>query len=128
MEPNSTAAPEGATALTTNDDAAILAAWQRMNELRKEIDAIDDTDKDGHLWEAFHCDEHVIQGCTAATIAGAEIQLWCHLLHSVPSAHDERAVLGRDLARFLGREDQYDWTERLVFSAIRSLRAIGGAA
>lgn len=113
---------------SAKDDAEILAAWQRMNELRQAIDAIDDSDKDGDLWEAFHRDEHVIQGCTAATIAGAEIQLWCHLLHTVPSADEERAVLRGDLARFIDREGEYDWTERLVFSAIRSLRAMGGEA
>lgn len=128
MKPDSITAPAGATALTTTDDAEILAAWDRMGKLRQEIEAIDDTDQDDHLWEAFGRDEHVIQGSVAATIVGAEIQLWCHLLHTMPSADDERAVLARDIARFFDREGEYDWTERLVFSAIRSLRAIGGAA
>lgn len=128
MKPDSITAPTGATALTTSNDAEIIAAWQRMNETRQAIDALDDTDQDSDLWEAFGRDEHVIQGNTAATIAGAEIQIWCHLLHTVPSADDERAVLCRDVAYFVDREGEYDWTERLVISAIRSLRAIGGAA
>jgi len=116
------------TIAPAKDDAEIIAAWQRMNDTRQAIDALDDTDQDSDLWEAFGRDEHVIQGNTAATIVGAEIQIWCHLLHTVPSADDERAVLGRDVAYFVDREGEYDWTERLVISALRSLRAIGGAA
>lgn len=116
------------TIAPAKDDAAIITAWQRMNDTRQAIDALDDTDQDSDLWEAFGRDEHVIQGNTAATIVGAEIQIWCHLLHTVPSADDERAVLRRDVAYFVDREGEYDWTERLVISAIRSLRAIGCAA
>lgn len=125
---NATNAPAEGVNVLNGPDAEIIAAWQRMNDTRQAIDAIDDPDRDGDLWEAFGRDEHVIQGITAVTIAGAEIQLWCHLLHTVPSADDERAVLSRNLARFIDREGEYDWTERLVISAIRSLRAIGGAA
>ena len=116
------------TIAPAKDDADIITAWQRMNDVRQAIDALDDTDQDSELWEAFGRDEHVIQGNTAATIVGAEIQIWCHLLHTVPSADDERAVLRRDVAYFVDREGEYDWTERLVISALRSLRAIGGAA
>lgn len=112
------------------DDADILAAWQRMTEARAAIDALgdNDVDRDNALWEAFGADEKVIQSATAATIPGAEIQLWCNMLHLVPAADDERAALRRDLDHFAATETSHDWTARLVFSAIRSLRAIGGAA
>ena len=39
---------------------------------------------------------------------------------------DEREVLNEDLPALSAREHTFDWTVRLVLSAIRSLRAAGG--
>ena len=117
---------------TTNQDAkgdaTIVAAWHRMGDTRQTIDALPDgDDRENELWEAFGRDEHAIQKVCASQPVGAEIQLWCNLLHNVGSNEDEMAALRRDLEWFLGREDRYDWTERLTLSAIRSLRSMQAA-
>jgi hypothetical protein len=116
-----------APALAASGDADILAAWQRMVETRAAIDALgdDDVDRDNALWEAFGRDEKQIQSVVASSLIGAEIQLWCCLLHSVPTPDDEAAVIRRDFSWFVDRDSQQDWTARLIFSAIRSLRAQG---
>ena len=107
-------------------DAEILAAWGRIGANNRNIDALNGSDQanDDALWDEISKDERVIHAATAATPAGVEVQLWCYLMHSVPSSDDEKAVLRRDIAYFTDLETEYDWTERLVFSAIRSLQAM----
>ena len=128
---------EGTTMILDNtrnapakDDADIIAAWQRMGEARQAIDALADcaSEQDNALWAAFGRDEKQIQSAVASTLTGAEIQLWCNMLHLVTADDDERAALRRDLDHFAASEASHDWTVRLLFSAIRSLRAVGGAA
>lgn len=118
--------PDNTRIASAKPDADILAAWDRIGANNREIDALDGSDlaKDNALWNEISTDERVIHAATAATPAGVEIQLWCYLMHSVPSSDDEKAVLRRDIAYFMDRETDYDWTERLVFSAIRSLHSM----
>lgn len=125
MDADSTRAPIGATPLTTSPDADILAAWDRILANNRALDELGGTDeaKEWELWGLIRQDEIIIQSTVAMAPAGAEVQAWCYLMHSVPSAEDERAVLRRDLPYFMEREAGYDWTERLIFSAIRSLQA-----
>lgn len=132
MKPDSISPPAGATAFTTNDDADIIAAWDRLRAANDGLDAIVDQNTETPemvaLWKARDAAESDIQAATANTVLGVEMQLWCNLMHSVPKAADESAVLRRDIQYFTARDEQWDWTERLILSAIRSLRAMGGEA
>lgn len=128
MGADSTRAPVGATAFTTNDDADILAAWERFSANRLAIfdlsDEAPDYDKqDACLWNAIDDDEAFIGKAIANTPAGAEVQLWCILSHEA-GADSEPYALRRDLAHFDDHGAALDWSPKLALQAIRSLRAM----
>ncbi|KTE20597.1 hypothetical protein ATE67_10145 [Sphingopyxis sp. H050] len=133
MDADSTRAPDGATDLTTKNDAAILAAWERfaanrkaVGELREETPGYEA--KEERLWAAVHADEVFIGESTAKTLLGVEIQLWCIVSHDVPQWEWELAVFRRDISAFDGLDEHLDWSTRVALQAIRSLRAMGGEA
>jgi len=130
----STRAPEGATTLTTKDDADILAAWERFSANRLAVfdlsdEAPDYDEQEERLWSAISVDEAFIGKAIANTPAGAEVQLWCILTHEA-GADSEPYALRRDLAHFDVHGSKLDWCPQLALQAIRSLRAMqeGGAA
>jgi hypothetical protein len=135
MGADSTRAPEGATTLTTKDDADILAAWDRFSANRLAVfdldeEAPDYDEREERLWNAIGDDEAFIGKAIANTPAGAEVQLWCILSHEV-AGDDEKSVLRRDLAHFDIHGSKLDWCPKLALQAIRSLRSMsakeGGA-
>lgn len=134
---NSTPAPDGATTLSTKDDAAIIAAWMRHKAAHAVYAALpfgealplgSYTPEEQQQWDMIDAAEAVIKNNIATTPAGVEIQLWVSLAHSLTDRSDEQAARDRNLAYFLADEGRFDWTDRLVIAAIRSLRAMGGAA
>lgn len=133
MVDDSTSAPDGATTLSTNDDAEIIAAWERFAANRKAVGELREEDpayeaEETRLWDAVGEDEVFIATTAASTPLGIEIPLWCILSHDVPQWEDELAVFRRDLDHLDRIDSQLDWTTRLALQAIRSLRAMGGAA
>lgn len=133
MDADSTRAPHGATALTTTDDADIIAAWERFAANRIAVGELRDDDPDylereDRLWTAIGNDEALIGKTVAKTVVGAEIQLWCILSHEVSGWANELAVFRRDVEHLDRIDSDLDWITRLALQAIRSLRAIGGAA
>jgi len=139
MAINSTQAHDCATDLTTNDDAAILAAWERISEARAVYDKLPDipglpigdyTPAEQEQWDIIDAAEALIKDAVATTPEATEIQLWTSLSHSVTGWDDERAARERNLEFFLADGCQLDWNERFIIAAIRSLRAMqeGGAA
>jgi hypothetical protein len=131
MKPDSITPPAGATTLTTNPDAAILAAWERLSanrmagaELNDESPGYDEEEE--RLWTAIGKDEKLICESVAKSLVGAEIQLGCILSHDVATCRDESAVMRRDLQYFDNNEVRFDLAPLIALQAIRSLRAIGG--
>jgi hypothetical protein len=130
MGADSTLAPPSATTLTTNDDAAIFAAWDRrkaayakLEELRPEDISADYTPEERDQFGILDAAEETIRSSTATTARGVELQLWTGLYHLFAKGEASAAALNGDLAWFDANEDEPDWSDRLVIAAIRSLRA-----
>lgn len=133
MKADSISAPNGATTLSTNDDAAIIAAWERHKAAHAVYAALpfgdglplgSYTPEEQEQWDVIDAAEAVIKDNVATTPAGIEIQLWVSLAHNLSDQVDEQAAHDRDLDYFLADEGRFDWTDRLVIAAIRSLRAM----
>ncbi len=125
----STTAP-AKDALTSHDDAAIIAAWDRRAaafvELRGQPDPATTgtgTDEQTGLWAIIDKAEAEICNVVAATPRGAELQLWCAAVYLFDSAEDEPPCYRADLDYFTEQGARRDWKDRLLVSALRSLRA-----
>lgn len=134
---DSTRAPDGATAISTKDDAALIAAWERHKSAHAVYEALPFaeglpmgayTPEEQVQWDLIDAAEIEIKSTIAQTPHGIEIQLWVSLAHSLTDREDDAAARRHDNEYFLADEGRFDWTDRLVIAAIRSLRAIGGAA
>lgn len=119
--PTSTIAP-------AKDDAAILAAWGRYQAARETYGRDTPLGEDPALEKEINDAEAVIQSTIAGTPKGVEIQAWLALAHIATGRDADEAAYRGDLAWFDERDHERDWVERLLLAAIRSLRAIGGAA
>lgn len=134
----STRAPAGATNLVTdNPDAAIMTAWGRHMAARARYDALPFSDVPGllaytpeELLELDEMDaaEAIVHKAIASTPKGVEVKLWLALGHTLTSREDDKAARDGNLAYFDAQDDHFDWNARLILSAIRSLRAMGGEA
>lgn len=118
-------------------DAEILAAWEQHKAAHAVYAKLPwgdglplgcYTPEEQAQWDAIDAAEAIIHRAVAQTPDGVEIQLWVSLSHSLTDRADEQAARARDLGYFLTEEERFDWTDRLVISAIRSLRAMGGQA
>lgn len=130
MNVDSISAPDGATAFTTND-ATISAAWESRVEafaklpgLRPADDNADYTSDEQAQWDIIDAADKAIHAATAATPHEAEMQLWTSLYYLFLDNEQVNATHRRDLDWFAERDDKFDWSERLAFAAIRSLRAM----
>lgn len=129
---NTTIAP----ATDAHPDAAIIAAWEQRAAAYAVYETLAEHTGDGPYsedelaqWTVIDLAEMLIRNVPAKTVRGAEIQLWCALYHSVGAGAGETgAALRGDLDWFDATGEELDWSDKLVLSAIRSLRAIGGAA
>ncbi len=133
---DSTRAPAGATTFTTKPDGNILAAWDRITAAHAAIAECTAAPTDGSLyspeeqaqWRVNDAAEVEILKAIADSPVGVEIQLWVALIHLVEGGDAECAILRRDLGWFAERGADMNWSERLILSAVRSLRAMGGEA
>lgn len=135
MKADSTSAPVGATTLSTNDDAAIIAAWDRRAAAFAALQELPDNPRgDGETparhaqWDIIDVAEAEICTSVAATPRGAELQLWTAAAYQFDAAEDERPCYLGDLDHFTAQGDRRDWKDRLVIATLCSLRAQGCAA
>lgn len=135
MKADSISAPDGATTFTNNDDAAIIAAFERraaafatLQELPDRPQGEGETPERHAQWAIVDAAEAEICTSVATTARGAEIQLWCAAVYQFDDAEDEGPCYHADLDYFTAQGDRPDWKDRLLIAALRSLRAIGGAA
>ena len=131
MGTDSTRAPEGATTFTNNDDAAIIAAWDRratafatLQELPNNPRGEGETPERHAQWAIVDAVEAEICTSVATTARGAEIQLWCAAVYQFDDAEDEGPCYRADLDFFTAQGDRRDWKDRLVIAALGSLRAM----
>jgi len=133
---DSTRAPDGATTLTTKDDADVIAAWATYNQARTIYDTTPD---EGPFIEGVNAAqreqidimgpvEAVIGEAVPTTLRGIEIQLWSMLVHSADT--QDAATLART-EQLDVCDDHFDWIDCHALNAIRAIRAIiakeGGA-
>lgn len=137
MTVDSTRAPAGATILTkSKPDAEIVIAWGRRAVASAIYSSLPFSDCPGKAYtpeEAEQIDimddaEKVIHDATATTPRGVEVQLWTALVHIEQDRDTEAAINIMDLDWFLMDETRFDWSTRLILAALKSLRAMGGAA
>lgn len=132
----STLAPEGATTLTTKDDADILAAWATYNQARSIYDTTPD---EGPFIEGVNGAQReqidimepaeiLIGAAVPTTLRGIEIQLWNMLVHAADT--QDAATLART-EQIDACPDHFDWIDTHALNAIRAIRALiakeGGA-
>ncbi len=122
------AAP-AAFATTQAGDSAIISAWNRRAAAYSAYWALGDTSRDyqneHRLMVIVDEAEAVIRNATATTPLGVEMQIWTALYHfQSGSLEDDAASLRRDLAYFEAKNDDLDWNEGLLISAIRSVRCL----
>lgn len=136
MGADSTRAPDGATTLTTKDDADILAAWATYNQARAIYDA--DPDHGPHIMGLnavqreqsgiMDAASNVICEGVPATLRGIEVLLWSMLVHSADT--QVAATLART-EQIDVCADHFDWGDTHALNAIRAIRAMiakeGGA-
>lgn len=79
-------------------------------------------------WDEMDAAEAIVHKAIASTPKGVELKLWLALGHTLTSREDDKAARDGNLAYFDAQDDHFDWNARLILSAIRSLRAMGGEA
>lgn len=135
MGADSTRAPVGATTLTTQDDAAIFAAWDRraaafatLQELPNNVRGDGETPERHAQWAIVDDAETEIHAAVAATPRGLELQLWTALHNHYQDAEAAEAASRGDLDWFNANDSELDWPDKLFVAAMRSVRAMHDAA
>lgn len=141
MKPDSITAPAGATALTTTNHADIRSAFEYRagayaaylalpiedNTTPDDL-AVEITSEEKRLMADVDAAEEFIQSTKATTAGEAELQLWCAISHFCDGREPDARSYVADFRYFQMYEADLDWPAKLVFGAIKSLRALGGAA
>jgi hypothetical protein len=79
-------------------------------------------------WDVIDAAEEVIRSAVAQTPAGVEIQLWTALTLFMSTRAEDEATIRGDLETINEMDGKQDWNIRLLISALRSVRAMGGKA
>lgn len=116
-------------------DAHIVAAMARYRAARATYNALPNSDdpdvsetpEERAQWEHMDAAESEIMERVATTPRGVEAKLWLALMHFESPYAREQAALAGDLDFFRAREESLDWGERLIVSAIASLRSMAAA-
>jgi hypothetical protein len=117
-------------------DAHILAAWGRRSVASaiysslpfSDAPCVQYTPEEQVQVDIMDGAEETIHAATATSPQGAAIQLWTALVHIEQDRDTEAAINIMDLDWFLMDEERFDWSTRLILAALKSLRAMGGAA
>jgi len=113
-------------------DLLIVTAWEAYVAARGDLNAMDDellgreTEQDARIWKRADAAEDIIYEAIATTNTGVEIKLWLALCNLITDRTKETAALARDIDALRLVAEDLDWTARVVFSAIASLRAMEG--
>ena len=136
MKPHITTAPDGATGFTKRADADIIAAWGGRSVACaiygtlpfSDSPKVEYTPEEQTQLDIMDAAEILICEATATIPQGVAIQLWTALAHIEQDTESEAAINIMDLDWFMTDETRFDWPVRLILSALRSLRAMGGEA
>jgi hypothetical protein len=117
-------------------DAAILAAWGHRSVASAIYSGLPFSDcpnaaytpEEKEQVDIMDAAEEVIRAAVATTPQGVAVQLWTALAHIEQDRDPETAINIMDLDWFLLDEGRFDWSTRLILAALKSLRAMGGAA
>lgn len=128
--------PAASKSPASHPDADILAAWGRRSVASAIYSGLPFSDCPNTAYtpeeqaqvEIMDAAEEAIRAVAATTPRGVEIQLWTALVHIEQTQDAEAAINIMDLDWFLMDEERFDWPVRLILAALKSLRAIGGAA
>lgn len=115
-----------------NPDAAIVNAWSRRVEAWRQYNALpcdaepETTKAEQAVWAIIDDAENEIRTAVARTPEGIAIQLWAALASLSASNYreDEEAVARRDLAHLESKAAGFEWGDRNVIAALRSLRGM----
>lgn len=120
-------------AMATGHDAEIIEAWRtrkaayaRYNVLPYADDDSTYTPDEAACWAIIDQAEETIRSAVARTPRGAAAQLWVALQHSLTQRADDEAAQSANLAYFTD-DSRFDWNEKLILAALRSLAAQGAA-
>lgn len=116
-------------------DAHIMAAMARYRAARATYNAlphsadpgISETPEERAQWEHMDAAEAEIMEGVATSPRGVEAKLWLALMHFEAPLENEQAAMAGDLDYFRAREESLDWGERMIVSAIASLRSMAAA-
>jgi len=124
------------TTTTPAKDAAILEAWGRRSVANAIYIRLPFSDSPNAAYtpeelaqiEIMDAAEMAICKATATEPRGVAVQLWTALAHIETDREAEAAINIMDLDWFLLDDERFDWNVRLILAALKSLRAMGGAA
>lgn len=118
-------------AQTSTRISPIMEAWQRRqaaytlyNTLPYSENDSDYTPEEKEQWAIIDATEKVIRETVARTPAEVSVQLWTSLQHTFTNREEDEAACFGDLAFFEARDEDLDWTVRLIIAALRSLKAM----
>jgi hypothetical protein len=111
-------------------DTAILTAWEAFKAAHIDMDQMDDellgteTKEEIAIWERVDAAEQIIFETPATSPQGIKCKLLVALYHKLSQRVDSQALLAGLFEALEAKERGMDWPERLLFSAIQSLRAM----
>ena len=115
----------------TSDDSAIIDAWHTRKAAFARYNALPYADNDADMtpeekaeWAIIDRAEETIRASVAKTPRGAAVQLWVAFQHCLTQRADDEAAQSANLAYFTD-DSRFDWNEKLVLAALRSLAAQG---
>lgn len=103
-------------------------AWEQIKSKRAQIEEFADLPgsaaASNAIWSDIDNLERMIQASDENSPSAIEARLWCALAHLLTDRDDEALVAKGDLAALNEREAALDWPERLIVSALRSIRSL----
>lgn len=111
-------------------DTAIIAAWEAFRAAHIDLDQMDDellgaeTEEENAIWKRVDAAEQIIFETPAITPQGIQCKLMVALYHKLSQRVDSQALLAGLFEALEAKERGMDWPDRLLFSAIQSLRAM----
>lgn len=116
------------TTTATESQPSAGQAWEQIKSKRAKLQKLADTpgsDPSANaLWSQVDQYERAIHASEESGVHAIEAKLWCALTHLLTDRSDEALALNGDLAALNERDSALDWPERLILSALRSVRGL----
>jgi hypothetical protein len=112
----------------TKNDIAIIAAWEAFKAAHTDLDQMDDdllgteTEQENAIWNRVDAAEQIVLQTPATTPQGLQCKLMVALYHRLSQRIYSKALLAGLFEALEAKERGMDWPDRLLFSAIQSLR------